>query len=851
MKKIILILAAKILFVAPSVVAQEGLAKLLQEAVGKESSDTTPVEKKKYSDVITQEAVTFKGIVDIHRVKQVYYLEIPRSLLGKPMLLAGRVSEGSHNREIIAGAMPAQPRLVEWDADDDKVYLLDAENIAAVDPAETIAIGFRRNNIKPVMKAFPVKALSPDSALVIDVSKFFCGDEKHLSPFAPLNPLDLLLGVSRLKGTFKPELSAILSCKSFPENFTFRTRMAYTVSDAPFTAVMTTSMILLPDAPMRPRISDKRLGFFTDKQKRYSENKNRLEPVSFDNRWRLEPTPDDRERHERGEKVIPERPIVFYIDRAFPAAWRPWLKEGVEDWQAAFEEIGFKQAIVARDYPDDEQFDPDDTRRSCLVYASVPIANAMGPSWTDPRSGEIINASVYFYHNVLKLLHDWRFIQTATVDPAARAEVYDMEVMGPLLRYLVAHEIGHTLGLMHNMRGSYAYAVDSLRSPSFTAKHGTTASIMDYARYNYVAQPGDGVTWLLPPRLGPYDIFAIGWAYRLIPGANSPEEEKPVLNRWLVEKQNDPRFRYGMQEILGTVDPAASSESLGDDAIKATRLGIANLKVLATRLVEWTARDGEDLAYTQEMWGEVVKQFVRYLGHVEKYIGGKFLEYPVHGDGKTAAFIPVPREKQREALAYIIASLKECPSWLLDKGLMALLEPGNDKINDIIVDYVRDLSSPSKLGKIGYTAKYSDDPYTQDEYLRDLYSLLFEKTIAGEAPSWGERNMQYAFVHSLFGALDLYQPDVKATRDRFDEIAFLYYDLTPASLSRYLDQLSARELTSATNESDVKINSRRIYHARLLDVKKLLDKRVKSARGEVKEHYAYLLHEINKALDEH
>jgi hypothetical protein len=296
------------------------------------------------------------------------------------------------------------------------------------------------------------------------------------------------------------------------------------------------------------------------------------------------------------------------------------------------------------------------------------------------------------------------------------------------------------------------------------------------------------------------------------------------------------------------MDPAAASESLGDDAIKASDLGVANLKVLVTRLVEWTASDGEDFTYTREMWEEIIKQFNRYIGHVEKYIGGNFLEYPVHGDGKTAAFIPVPREKQREALAYLIARLKEFPSWILDKRVTAFFNPANDKVNDLLVDQVRHLASGSMLGKIGFTAKGSDDPYTQDEYLRDLYTLIFEKTIAGKDPSRGERNMQYAFVHSLFGALDLYQPDVTATRDRFDEITFLYHDLTTSSIARYLDETAGQALTASTKESDLKINARKIFHARLLDARNLLGKRVKSANGELKEHYAYLLHEIDKAL---
>jgi hypothetical protein len=831
--------------------AQSSLGKLLGEIAGKEKSDTALQEpaKKKYEEVITKNAITARGMVDIHRVKSAYYLEIPFSLLKKPMLLTGRVSGISPNREIIAGQMPSEPWMVEWDADEERVYLLDAGNRSIVDPRETIAKGFERNNLKPVMKVFPIRAINRDStAAVIDVSKFFCGEEKHLSPFTPSTPFDALFGISRLKGTFKADMSSILGFKSFPANFTFRTRMVYSVSESPFTAIMTSSMILLPDVPMKPRLRDSRLGFFADAKQRYSEDKDRVESIAYVNRWRLTPAPGEVERYRGGEMVVPERQIVYYVDDAFPPKWRPWLKEGIEDWQRAFEQIGFKEAIVARDYPAGGDFDPEDIRHSCLIYAPVPTANAMGPSWTDPRSGEIINGSVYFYHNVLKLLHNWRFVQTAAVDPAARAEVYDMEVMGPLLRYLVAHEIGHTLGLMHNMRGSYAYPVDSLRSRSFTDEHGTTASIMDYARYNYVAQPGDGVAWLLPPRLGPYDAFAIRWAYQPVFEAATPEEEKPVLDRWIREKGDDPRYRYGAQELLTDMDPAASSESLGDDAIKATAYGLENLKILARNLVEWTARPGEDYGYTQELWKEVVNQFGRYMGHVRKYIGGNFLEYPVRGDGKTSAFTAVPRAKQREALAYIIRCLKEFPGWILDRETIALFDPGNDAVNDLVVDYTRDLASGSLLGKIGFTAKTSPDPYTQEEYLDDLYDLLFENSVKGNELTWVERNMQYAFLHTVFGSLNLHEQEATTAPRKFADLSSLYYDMTPHAMASLAGALPGELLTASTKESDLKINARKIYYAQVLKMQKLFQRRARSSRGESREHYVYLLHEINNAL---
>lgn len=853
MKKLLWLTAAAALLSLQAAAGQTsaaGILDVLKDAVSEETekSDSTKADndgKKSYADVITSEAETSKGLMDIHKVKDKYYLEIPYTLMGKPMLLASKVSSISDNADVIAGQMPTDPLLVEWSCDEENVYLLDADVRAVCDSTESIYKGVVLNYMKPVMKSFSIKAVNTDStAVVIDVSKFFCANEQYMSPFIPASPFDAIFGGPKLKGSFEPDMSAILSFNAFPKNIVFKTRMVYTVSDAPFTAIMSVSMIRLPDTPMRPRYADHRIGYFTNSQIEYSENKDRSEILRYINRWNLAPKPEDMEKYKNGELVEPEKPIVYYVDDAFPEKWRKYLKEGIEDWQMAFEEIGFKNAIVARDYPkDDPDFNPDDIRYSCLRYASTRIANAMGPSWTDPRSGEIINGSVYFYHDVLKLLHNWCFIQTSVVNPEARKETFETDLMGPLLRYLVVHEIGHTLGLMHNMRASYAYPVDSLRSASFTDKYGTTPSVMDYARYNYVAQPGDGVKWLFPPRLGVYDKFAIAWGYKPIFEAATPEDEKPVLNKWILDKGNDPMYRYGEQEIFTYIDPASQSESLGDDAVKASEYGIRNLKVIMKNLVDWTAKEGESYDYTKEMYKEVMTQFRRYMGHVTKYIGGNYLEYPVYGDGKPG-FIPVSKEKQQEALEFAFNQISELPEWMMDKKLLGLFDPANPEIYDYQASTVRSLLT--LYPKVGYTAKFSDEPYTQEEYIEDVYRLVFGKTIRGKKLDRADMNMEYALVYGLFDNLDLLESSGSKS---FNDNAF-YVDDSQGWPCSHIECRQAMEdgLAKAKRESDLKISAKEILFGTLLDIQEIVNKRAASAKGELGDHYRYLAHEINGAL---
>ncbi len=820
---------------------KKGSVPALSEAFSKEKKD-----EKAYDKVITKEAKTKKGLITLHMVKGTFYMEIPVNLMGKPMLFAGRVAGISDNKDVIAGQMPQDPMLVEWSCDEGKVYLHQMISQAVCDKDESIASSLERNNLKPVIRAFPIKAFSKDSsAMVIDATKLFCADEKPVSPFIPASPFDALFGVKKMKGTFKADLSSILDFKAFPQNISVKSRVAYTVNGTPFTAVVHLSMIQLPEEPMRPRLLDPRMGYFADRKIQYSTDKDQSEKIAYVNRWRLEPKPEDLERYKQGEMVEPAKPIVFYVDNALPEKWKKYIKLGIEDWQPAFEAIGFKNAIIARDFPtDDPEFDPDDIRYSCFRYATTTVANAMGPSWTDPRSGEIIQASVYMYHDVLKLLHNWKFVQTAQVDPKARAAVFDEETMGASLRYVASHEIGHTLGLMHNMRASYSIPVDSLRSPSFTAKYGTTTSIMDYARNNYVAQPEDKDVRLIPPLLGVYDIFMIKLGYAPIYDAVTPEDEYETLNKWILEKADDPMYTYGEQQMLGVLDPASQSEALGDDAVKASRYGIKNLRYIMEHLVEWSALENRSYNQTKELYNELIKQYLRYMNHCKAYIGGLYLYHPVSGDGQKG-FVPVTREKQKEVVKFFFEEFKKQPDWMAPKEVVTLFDPNNDIIANTQANILRSLLNSSVLGKVGVNAKYADQPYTQKEYLEDLYRGVWSKTEQGKKLNCYDRNLQYVYVQCLLKEMELTKGTEKPkefSSECLDEDDFLPCCCYGAH------HHGNHDMTANTKISDLGIVSKTLYYGQLVKLKELLKNKRNAASEDDKVHYDYLYFELDNAL---
>lgn len=755
------LVVASLFSATPSLYAQDlgDLVEAVKNTEDKKPSkdeDKGSEKKGKGYAALLKGARTEKGFITLHLLDGKLYLEIPTSLISKPMLFSGRVAGISDNTDVIAGEMPSEPLMISWSKDDTKVYLHEVSTSHLTDPESSIYNRVKDNNLDPVLNAFKIEAWKPDSsAVVINATSLFLSDAKPMSPFLPKSPFDALFGMKKMSGTFKKDLSSITDISSFPNNFNVSIRAVYTVDKAPFTAIVNGSMVLLPDDVMRPRLADQRVGYFYNTTTRVTTDKMTMDKIKYINRWRLEPKPEDLEAYKRGELVVPQKQIVYYVDDAFPQEWYPYIKEGIEDWQKAFEEIGFRDAIIAKPYPKDPKFNPGDARYSCIIYSSSHQANAMGPSWTDPRSGEILQSSVYFYHNVLRLLHSWRFVQTSAVDPAARSLDYDLTVLGPMLRYLVAHEVGHTLGLMHNMGASYAYTPKEMRSPDFTAKWGTTPSIMDYARYNYVAQPGDGVTYLLPPRLGVYDIYAIKWGYKPIFEAKTPQEELPTLRSWIDEHKGDLRYAYGPQQILESGDYTAQTEDLTNDAIEASTLGVRNLKVTTDHLFGWTEAKGDDYANQDRLLEEVRSQFRRYLGHVQSLIGGYRRNLNVQGDGQSK-LTPAPYDAQRNALFFILKQSLDFPYWIATPEVKEKLGKTEAHFADDMLSTMTLLVNNSVLGRLQRTSELMGNSrgriYTAEMYLADLNAFVWQNT--GRLTPV-EKNMQYGYVSQLIDCLEI------------------------------------------------------------------------------------------------
>ena len=511
-------------------------------------------------------------------------------------------------------------------------------------------------------------------------------------------------------------------------------------------------MILLPEEPMKRRYFDKRVGWFARGQVDYGLNAQESKTVRFLDRWRLEVKEEDIEKFKNGELVEPKKPIIYYVDRATPKSWVPFIKQGIEDWQVAFEAAGFKNAILAKDPPtpeEDPEWSPEDVRYSVVRYLASPIPNANGPHVSDPRTGEILESDINWYHNVMTLLRNWFFVQTAAINPDARGVAFKEEVMGRLIRFVSSHEVGHTLGLPHNMGSSIAYPVDSLRSASFTQKYGTAPSIMDYARFNYIAQPGDeGVA--LMPEIGVYDKYAIGWGYRPILD-KSDKEEKEILDSWILKHSGDPLYRFGHQQVGDVVDPSSQTEDLGDDAIKASAYGIENLKRITPKLIEWTAEKGKDYDDLSTMYGQVIAQFNRYMGHVSNNIGGVYEQYKTY-DQEGAVYTPVDREHQKNCLLFVQEQLFQTPHWLIVPNIFNKIEYSGsvERIRNLQVRTLDNILSLGKLARLieNETAN-GKDAYSILEMMGDLRKGLWSETRNGRTIDTYRRNLQKAHIERL------------------------------------------------------------------------------------------------------
>lgn len=641
-------------------------------------ADSLKKDKKKGYEELLKGAVTDKGLFDVHRKGTDLLFEIPDSLMGRDILIVNKISGVPYalNDSGINKGMGYGEKIVRFRKDTlyKKVWVMTYDPRITSPEGDRITRSVKDNYRETAIEQFPIEAYNPDSTtVVIKVNKVFDGSEKSFNN---------VFGALRISGSPKKDLSKIESVKSFPENIIVKSTLSGSHSgEGGSTAVtvdITSNLVLLAEEPMVARFSDERVGYFEIGHLYFNDNQQKAEERAFINRWRLEPKPEDVERYKRGELVEPQKPIVLWIDPATPPVWVPYIKKGIVEWQEAFEAAGFKNAIVAKEVdPEDKEFDIDDVRYSVVTYAASETANAMGPSVIDPRSGEIIEADIIWWHNVMSILQAWIRLQTGAVDPQARTNKLPTELMGNAVRFVSSHELGHSLGLKHNFGASYSVPVDSLRSKTYTASHGTASSIMDYARFNYVAQPEDGITQLTP-KIGTYDKHAINWGYRWL-GAKDPHEELPTLNAWLREHEDDPEYWYGEQRFQGNEDPRSQSEDLGNDAVKASLYGLKNLQRIVPHITDWTSEEGELQYESGRFLMAVVFQWMAYADHVKTNVGGFYLNNVVAGHD-IDRYIPVPADYQRKSVKYLIDQVFTIPEWLFnakvwDKAYAQRLSP--------------------------------------------------------------------------------------------------------------------------------------------------------------------------------
>lgn len=725
-------------------------SKSAQDTSAKKDSpekETKEGDLKPYSEVITDEAETDDGLFTVHKVDDKYYYEIRDSLMGDEMLLVSRISKTENN--IGYGGEKLNTQVVRWQKRDKKILLrhVSYENVAS-DTTKPIYQAVRNSNFEPIIKAFDMKSLGKDSTgAVIEVTDLYKDDIPSLG-----------LQDSRRSQYQVRRLDAdrtfINFMHSYPRNIEVRNLLTYEAQEPPSNSSTGTisleinhSMVLLPEDKMQARSHDPRVGYFSVQQTDYGTEAQKAKDVRYITRYQL--VPKDKEAYLNGELVEPVEPIVYYIDPATPEKWRPYLKQGVEDWQKAFEAAGFKNAIIAKDPPtaaEDSAFSPEDVRYSTIRYFASDIQNAYGPHVHDPRTGQILESDIGWYHNVMNLLRNWFFVQTAASNEKARGVEFSDETMGELVQFVSSHEVGHTLGLPHNFGSSYAYPVDSLRSKSFTDTHGTAPSIMDYARFNYVAQPEDGVTNFYPA-IGEYDAWAVKWGYTWFPEDMSKDEIEETLNTWTVDRADDHRYFYGG----GGSDPRSQTEDLTNDAMRASELGMANLGRITQNLITWTQRDGENYEDLEELYGQVVGQWRRYLGHVSGNLGGVYENDKTYDqDGVVYEF--VPEEKQKRAMDWLTEYGFNVPEWMLNYEVLDRINESSvvDDIRGAQASLVNSVASPQLLGRlIEWESRSEGDTYTPFELMDDLRNAVWSELDSNSEITVYRRNLQRAYIERM------------------------------------------------------------------------------------------------------
>ncbi len=705
---------------------------------------------RNYTDVVTKDAITDAGLFNVHKVGDRYYFEIPDSLLRRDFLWITRyaaIPAGFGGGYVNAGSS-VNEQMVIWERADNRILLRSKSTSSFSADSLPINISVQANNYMPVLFSFEIAAQNRDTrSSVIDVTRLFLTDVRAISGLT--SSLRTTYRVTRLDEA----RSFINSVKSFPLNVEVRQDLSYEAAEPPansstgtISVLMNQSIVLLPKVPMQPRINDDRVGYFNINKIDYGSEAYKADEISYIRRWRLEPK--DVPAYRRGELVEPVKPIVYYLDPATPAKLRPYIKAGVEAWQKVFETAGFKNAILAKDPPspqEDPDFNPEDVRYSVVRYVASTTRNAVGPSVSDPRSGEIIESDIIWYHNHLRSYRNRYLLETGAANEKARTLNTPMEELGEMMKYVITHEIGHALGLPHNMKASAAYPVDSLRNASFTARNGIAATIMDYARYNYVAQPGDkGVRFVR--QLGPYDHYAINWGYRYLPDAKSAQDEVPTLSKWIEEKSGNPLYRFGSGEAF---DPESQTEDVGNDPVKASTYAVQNLKFVASKLYDWTAGETNNYDDLEELYGELTATFSRYIGHVVTTIGGVQNERK-RPNQKGPVYTPVPAKEQMASMQWLLTHAFSSPDWLYQSKIAANIHHANhvEEVRSLQVRHLNALLSPDRMARL-MENDVRNVAYNAADMMSQLQNGIWKELTTGSKIDIYRRNLQKAYIERL------------------------------------------------------------------------------------------------------
>ena len=861
MKKILLVammLQSMVAFSQDKKTKKKDAAKTENEA--KKDSTASKSDITAYNDFI-KDAVTKDGLFKIHTIKDKIYFEIPNEVLGKDLLIVNKISSvpAQINNAGINKGINYENKLIHFykDEKNNKVWAKTFDPKISVNKKDNIALSVRDNYGESIIEGFEIKTYGKDSAVVVQVNNVFNGTSKSF------NNLFDNIGMG---GSVRTKDSYIEEVKSFPQNVVIKSQLTTQVSEgkttaekADLTVGTTTNIVLLPD-PMVGRFSDDRVGYFTTPKIYFSDKQQRVDNKELITRWRLEPKEQEVGKYLSGQLVEPKKPIVYYIDPATPKQWQQAIIDGVHDWNKAFEKAGFKNVISARlPDPEDKEFDVDDVRYSVITYAASSMANAMGPSVVDPRTGEILESDIIWWHNVMTLLQSWMRVQTGIIDPEARGNVFPDAKMANAIRFVSSHEVGHTFGLKHNMGSSFAYSVEDLRKPDFTEKMGGTApSIMDYARFNYVAQEGDGVKQITP-KIGVYDEFAINFGYRWT-GKSSPEEELSITKSWIDKHDGDPKYFYGEQQSE-TIDPRSQSEDLGNNAMKAGEYGIINLKKTIPNIIEWSTKDGETYEEAKAFYNQVINQWYVYNTHTLANIGGFYLTPLVKGS-KMKSYIPVPYQTQKEALNFLKKNILTLPKWLFINPLKDVLKPTKntpagaveqspynifrERQAAILYNLMHDERLLRILEAEFLQTEGGEKIMTVAELFDDLRKFIFDKSLKNKSLTIAERMTQKNYIDALI--IDVGRIYEKTEKGIFGKMPMIcdYAQHNLEDKHRIDEQNLTMYFSGMKRLSEVGSAKR----AELIKVKKIILVAKNTGDEATKNHYEDMLIRLNKALGE-